>query len=72
MRCITYLLCEYMCVCMHKYVCVQCVYVYICMCVCVCVCVCVFVCLPLPSNQSFYRLIAGYRIGVGYHKVPKG
>ena len=27
---------------------------------CVCVCVCVCVCLPLPSNQRFYRLIAGY------------
>ena len=29
------------------------------------VCVCVCVCLPLPSNQSFYRLIAGYWMGGG-------
>ena len=23
----------------------------------------VYICLPLPSNQSFYRLITGYRMG---------
>ena len=55
-------------VCMYVCVCV-CVYVYmyvcVCMCVCACVCVCVYVCWLLPSNKSFYRLITGYRRGVG-------
>ena len=27
------------------------------------------VCWPLPSNQSFYRHIAGCRMGVGDHRV---
>ena len=27
------------------------------------------VCLPLPSNQSFYRLITGYWMGGGDHEV---
>ena len=31
--------------------------------------VCVCVCWPLPSNQSFYRQIAGYQRGVGNHRV---
>ena len=26
----------------------------------------------LSSNQSFYRLIAGYWVGVGDHEVPRG
>ena len=26
-------------------------------------------CWPLPSNQSFYRQIAGYQRGVGDHRV---
>ena len=28
--------------------------------------------LSLPSNQSFYRLIAGYWMGGGDHEVPRG
>ena len=32
-------------------------------------CVCVCVCWPLPSNQSFYRQIAGYQRGVDDHGV---
>ena len=27
------------------------------------------ICWPLPSNQSFYRQIAGYQRGVGDHRV---
>ena len=30
---------------------------------------CNCICRPLPSNQSFYRQIAGYRMGVGDHRV---
>ena len=30
---------------------------------------CNCICWPLPSNQSFYRQIAGYRMGVGDHRV---
>ena len=36
---------------------------------CVCVCVCMCVCWPLPSNQSFYRQITGYKMGGGDHVV---
>ena len=31
--------------------------------------ICKVICWPLPSNQSFYRQIAGYRMGVGDHRV---
>ena len=42
-------------------------------CVRVTVCVSVCVCLLLPSNQSFYRLIAGYWMGRGDHeRNPEG
>ena len=55
----------YTCVCVH-------LCVYACACVCVCVCVyvyvCVYVCLQSPSNQSFYRQITGYGVGVGDHR----
>jgi hypothetical protein len=27
------------------------------------------ICRPSPSNQSFYRLIAGYQRGAGDHRV---
>ena len=48
----------------------MCVCVCVCVCVCgVCVCVCLFVCLKSLSNQSFYRLIAGYGMGVGDHEA---
>ena len=30
---------------------------------------CKFICWPSPSNQSFYRQIAGYQRGVGDHRV---
>ena len=33
---------------------------------------CDSICLPLPSNQSFYTLIAGYWMGGGDHEVPRG
>ena len=39
---------------------------------CECVHVCACNCLPLPSNQSFYRLIASYWMGVNDHEVPRG
>jgi hypothetical protein len=35
----------------------------------VCRCVHMYVCWLLPSNQSFYTRIAGYRRGVGDHRV---
>ena len=37
------------------------VYVHLCILVCVC--------LPLPSNQSFYRQITGYRMGMGDYDI---
>ena len=38
--------------------------------VCVCVHECVYMCCwTLPSNQSFYRQIAGYGMGVGDHRI---
>ncbi len=30
------------------------------------------ICRPSPSNQSFYRLIAGYQRGAGDHRVGQG
>ena len=30
---------------------------------------CMHICWPSPSNQSFYRQIAGYRMGVGNDRV---
>ena len=30
---------------------------------------CKHICWPLPSNQSFYRQVAGYWKGVGDHRV---
>ena len=41
----------------------------VCVCVCLCLCLCVCVCLQSPSNQSFYRQIAGYGIDVDDHEV---
>ena len=29
-------------------------------------------CLPSPSNQSFYRKITGYGMGIGDHRVGQG
>ena len=56
-----------------------CAYMYVCVCeggrVVGCGCaylygtVCDCICLPLPSNQSFYRLIAGYWMSGGDHEV---
>ena len=31
--------------------------------------ICMCICWPLPSNQSVYRLVAGYWRGVGDHRV---
>ena len=30
------------------------------------------ICWPLPTNQSFYRQIAGYQRGVGDHNDERG
>jgi hypothetical protein len=51
--------CVHTCVCMHVGACVYMMYV------------CMYVCRPSPSNQSLYRLIAGYQRGAGGHRVGK-
>ena len=53
-----------MCVCLSK--CVLCMYTYAQINICT-----VYMCIYLqsPSNQSFYRKIAGYRMSVGDHEV---